>query len=50
MEVIARKGYTIDELTNSMKDDQYRKALEFYKFPVNITKFNNGVLAIERKS
>jgi len=49
MEVMPRKGYTIDELTNSMTDDQYRKALEFYKFFVNITKCNNGVLAIERK-
>jgi len=49
MEVIPRKGYTIDELTNSMTDDEYRKALEFHKFLVNITKCNNGVLTIERK-
>jgi hypothetical protein len=49
MEVIPRKGYTIDELTNAMTDDEYRKAREFYKFLVNITKCNNGVLTIERK-
>ncbi|ADB87217.1 hypothetical protein [Saccharolobus islandicus] len=49
MEVLPRKGYTIDELTNSMTDDEYKKALEFHKFLVNITKCNNGVLTIERK-
>lgn len=32
-----------------MTDDEYRKAREFYKFLVNITKCNNGVLTIERK-
>ncbi|WP_062088571.1 hypothetical protein [Sulfolobus acidocaldarius] len=49
MEVASRKGYTIDELTNSMTDDEYRKAREFYRFLVNITKCSNGVLTIERK-
>ena len=49
MEVLPRKGYTIDELTNSMTEEEYRKALEFHKFLVNITKCNNGILTIERK-
>jgi len=49
MEVLPRKGYTIDDLANSMTDDEYRKAKEFYKFLVNITKCSNGVLTIERK-
>jgi len=49
MEVIPRKDYTIDDLANSMTEEEYRKAKEFYKFLVNITKCNNGVLTIERK-
>jgi len=49
MDVFPRKGYSIDELTNSMTEEEYRKALEFHKFLVNITKCNNGVLTIERK-
>jgi hypothetical protein len=46
MEVLPRKGYTIDELANSMNDEEYRKAKEFYKFLINITKCSNGVLTI----
>lgn len=46
MEVLLRKGYTIDELANSMNDEEYRKAKEFYKFLINITKCSNGVLTI----
>ncbi|WP_054839406.1 hypothetical protein [Sulfuracidifex metallicus] len=49
MEVIPRKGYTIDELANSMTEEEYRKAKEFYKFLVNITKCTQGILSIERK-
>jgi hypothetical protein len=49
MEVFPRKGYTIDDLANSMTEEEYRKAAEFYKFLVNITKCNNGILTIERK-
>jgi hypothetical protein len=49
MEVLPGKGYTIDDLANSMTEEEYRKAVEFYKFLVNITKCNNGILTIERK-
>ena len=49
MEVIPRKGSTIDELTSSMTEDEYRKAREFYKFLMTITKCTHGVLSIDRK-
>ncbi|MEJ2779369.1 hypothetical protein WIW89_00205 [Stygiolobus sp. CP850M] len=49
MEVLPRKGYTIDDLANAMTEDEYRKAKEFYKFLMTITKCSNGVLTIERK-
>ena len=49
MEVASRKGYTIDELTNAMTEEEYKKAVEFYKFLVNITKCNHGVLSIHRE-
>ena len=32
-----------------MTEDEYTKAREFYKFLVNITKCNNGILTIDRK-
>ena len=48
MEVIPRKGYTIDELASSMTEDEYRKAREFYKFLMTITKCTHGVLSIDR--
>lgn len=49
MEVISRKGYIIDELTDLMTEEEYKKALEFYKFLINITKCNRGILSIDRK-
>nr|WP_011225204.1 hypothetical protein [Sulfolobus islandicus]CAG38243.1 hypothetical protein [Sulfolobus islandicus] len=49
MEVISRKGYTIDELSSSMTDEEYKKALEFYRFLMAITKCTQGILNIERK-
>jgi hypothetical protein len=49
MEVLPRKGYTIDELASSMTEEEYKKAREFYKFLMTITKCSNGVLTIERK-
>nr|WP_011225121.1 hypothetical protein [Sulfolobus islandicus]CAG38156.1 hypothetical protein [Sulfolobus islandicus] len=49
MEVAPRKGYTIDQLTNSMTDEEYRKALEFYRFLMTITKCTQGILTIDRK-
>jgi hypothetical protein len=49
MEVLPRKGYTIDDLANSMTEDEYRKAKEFYKFLMTITKCTHGVLSIDRK-
>jgi len=45
MEVFPRKGHIIDELASSMTEDEYRKAREFYKFLVNITKCTHGVLS-----
>lgn len=49
MEAISRKGYIVDVLANSMTDEEYRKALEFYKFLINITKCSHGILNIDRK-
>lgn len=47
MEVIPRKGYTIDELANSMNDEKYRKAEEFYKFLISITKCTDFLPTLE---
>jgi len=49
MEVLPRKGYTIDDLANSMTEEEYKKAREFYKFLANITKCSHGVLSIHRE-
>ena len=51
MKNITENDYNIiiNSVVASMTDDEYRKAMEFYKFLVTITKCNNGVLAIERK-
>jgi hypothetical protein len=48
MEVTTKKNHTIDELASSMTEDEYRKAKEFYKFLVNITKCTKGILSIDR--
>jgi 4-hydroxyphenylpyruvate dioxygenase-like putative hemolysin len=39
----------IDSIDTSMTDDEYEKAVEFYKFLVSITKCTHGFLNIERK-
>ena len=39
----------INSIAALMTEEEYKKAKEFYKFLVNITKCNNGVLTIERK-
>jgi len=51
MENISGNDYNIiiNSVIASMTDDEYKKAREFYKFLVNITKCSNGILTIERK-
>ncbi len=51
MENVSGNDYNIiiNSVVASMTDDEYRKAREFYKFLVNITKCSNGILTIERK-
>ena len=39
----------IDNIATAMTDDEYRKAVEFYKFLANITRCTRGVLNIDRK-
>ena len=39
----------VTAMADSMTDDEYRKAKEFYEFLVNITKCTHGFLSIDRK-
>ena len=43
------KNNYIDRLTTAMTDDEYRKAVEFYRFLTSITRCNHGVLSIDRE-
>ncbi|MFP3214084.1 MAG: hypothetical protein RXR18_02590 [Nitrososphaeria archaeon] len=51
MKNVSENNYNIiiNSIINSMTDDEYRKAREFYKFLVGITKCTRGVLNIDRK-
>jgi hypothetical protein len=51
MENISENDYNIiiNSIVASMTEEEYRKAREFYKFLVNITKCTHGVLSIDRK-
>jgi len=48
MKSISKNSY-IDSIANAMTDDEYRKAVDFYRFLVSITKCNHGVLSINRE-
>jgi len=39
----------INTIANAMSEDEYRKAREFYRFLVSITKCDHGVLSIDRE-
>jgi len=39
----------IEYMTNLMSDEEYKKAVEFYKFLVNVTRCGKGILSIDRK-
>jgi hypothetical protein len=52
MKKISKNNYynaAIDSIANSMSEEEYIKASEFYKFLVNITGCNHGVLSIDRE-
>ncbi|QXJ30328.1 hypothetical protein [Saccharolobus shibatae] len=49
MESVSRSDHTIDDIINSMTDEEYKKALEFHKFLISITKCTKGILTIERE-
>ena len=51
MKIVSENNYStiINSIATSMTDDEYRKARDFYKFLVDITKCNNGFLNIDRK-
>ncbi|AON96432.1 hypothetical protein [Acidianus two-tailed virus 2] len=39
----------IEEITGTFTDDEYSKAVEFYKFLVSLSVQNKGILQIERE-
>jgi len=52
MEKITKNNnYTtaVNSIVDSMTEEEYGKAVEFYKFLVNITKYNHGILSIDRE-
>ena len=51
MKSVSENNYNtiINSIVTSMTEEEYRKAVEFYKFLVDITKCNHGFLNIERK-
>ena len=51
MKNISQSKYNtiIDSIADSMTEEEYAKAREFYKFLINITKCSHGILSINRK-
>jgi len=51
MKNISQSKYNtiIDSITDSMTEEEYAKAREFYRFLVNLTKCTHGILSINRK-
>jgi hypothetical protein len=54
MKRISKNNYNayntgIDSLTTAMTEDEYRKAVEFHRFLVNISNCNHGILSIDRE-
>ncbi len=45
MKNVSENNYNVAPMT----EDEYAKAIEFYKFLVSITKCNSGILTIDRK-
>jgi hypothetical protein len=52
MKKISKNSYysdAIDSIANSMSEEEYIKAKEFYRFLVNITECKHGILSIDRE-
>ena len=52
MKKISKNSYysvAIDSIASSMSEEEYIKAREFYRFLVNITRCNHGILSIDRE-
>jgi len=52
MKKISKNSYystAIDSIANPMSEEEYIKAREFYRFLVNITRCNHGILSIDRE-
>ncbi|MCY0882319.1 MAG: hypothetical protein OWQ50_00520 [Acidianus infernus] len=45
--VSAKKLKWLDEITGTFTEDEYAKAVEFYKFLVSLSAQNKGILQIE---
>jgi hypothetical protein len=49
MKRISKSNNFINSIADAMSEEEYRKAVEFYRFLASITKCNHGVLSIDRE-
>jgi hypothetical protein len=51
MKKISQNNYNtaIDSIVDAMSEEEYRKAVMFYRFLVGVTKCSNGILSIDRE-